>query len=262
MYKHHEESINNLITYFKKDDHVIAVILGGSIAKGCEKIESDVDAMVIVTEEKYKDLKYKNSISECISGYCTYAGGYFDVKYYTKEFLKAVAVRGSEPARNAFMSARCLYSKDNEIGEILKAIPLYQKNEKADKMLSFYSTLNLNSGYFWDQAKDNIYLRTRVASDVVLFGLRMLLLENEKLFPCHKGLFKAVAELESKPQNIIEKAKLFLQKTDDDTKNDFVNSILSFVEYEPPKDFSSVLTRFIDDNELWWYKDRPVITEW
>ena len=47
-----------------------------------------------------------------------------------------------------------------------------------------------------------------------------------------------------------------------DTKSAFVSSVLDFIRYEPPKDYSEVLTRFIDDNELWWYKKRPVIAEW
>ena len=52
MYPHHEESIQNLIKYFKDQDGVTAIILGGSIAKGRERPDSDIDAMIIVTPEQ------------------------------------------------------------------------------------------------------------------------------------------------------------------------------------------------------------------
>lgn len=262
MYKHHEESIQNLISYYKNDEGVIAVILGGSVAKGCERLDSDIDAMVVVTEEKYKEQANKNAITECISGYCTYEGGYFDIKYYKREFLKAAAQKGSEPARNAFLSSKCLYTKDPEIPAILSAIPVFQRQEKDDKMLSFYSALMLNVHYFWAMSKNDIYLRTRAATDIVLFSYRLLLQENEVLFPCGKSLLYTVSKLSNKPEGILEKSDLFLHTLDDATKDDFVNTILSFLNYQPPKEFSEILTRYTQDNELWWYQAHPLIAEW
>ena len=51
MYKHHEESLERLIEYFSDKEEVIAVIFGGSVAKGCERPDSDLDAMIVVTQE-------------------------------------------------------------------------------------------------------------------------------------------------------------------------------------------------------------------
>jgi hypothetical protein len=90
----------------------------------------------------------------------------------------------------------------------------------------------------------------------------MLLAYNEKLFPCQKWLMRIVSELDHKPENIIDKANAFLQKLDDETKNDFVNTILSFASWNIPEDFLVVGNRFIEDNEGWWYNHRPHIAEW
>ena len=68
--------------------------------------------------------------------------------------------------------------------------------------------------------------------------------------------------MDKKPENIVNKANDFLEKLDDTTKDDFVNSILAYTDWNIPKDFSKVLTRFIEDNEQWWYNNRPNITEW
>jgi len=262
MYEHHQTSINNLINYFKDDIEVIAIILGGSIAKEIERPDSDVDAIVVVSEVKYNQLNKNNQLSECIFGHCTYEHGYFDIKYCTERYLIAVMENGSEPSRNAFKSSRCLYSKNSEIEKWINKIPLFQKEEKQEKLLSFYSAFNLNYGYFWGASSNDIYLRTRTATDIVLFGFRLLLQESEVLFPCHKGLIKAVTDLKNKPEDIINKATKLLTTLSNESKDDFTNSILNFIGYKPPKDFSEVLTRFVDDNELWWYKERPVIAEW
>jgi len=116
--------------------------------------------------------------------------------------------------------------------------------------------------FYHRQIVDISYLKTRVAADIVLFGMRMLLAYNEKLFPCQKWLMQIVSELDRKPENIVNKANEFLQKLDNTTKDDFVDSILSFCDWNVPVDYSKVLSRFIEDNEQWWYNNRPNIAEW
>ena len=262
MLKCHKESIENLINYFRNDNGVIAIILGGSVAKNCARPDSDIDAIVVVTDEKYAALEKEYKLAECISGHCTYEEGYFDIKYTTMKYLKSVAERGSEPARNAFLYSVCIYGDNREVIEFIKRIPVFQKHEKHEKMLSFYSAFNLNYGYFWRVSTDNTYLKIKVASDIVLFGLRLLLQNNEVLFPCHKGLMEAVGSLEHKPDDILGKADRFLNDLSDESKDEFVKTILDYISYDPPENYAEVLTRFIDDNELWWYKQRPNIAEW
>ena len=55
MYPHHERALESLKAYFSKEPGVIAVIFGGSVAKGLERPDSDIDAMVIVTDERYEE---------------------------------------------------------------------------------------------------------------------------------------------------------------------------------------------------------------
>ena len=262
MMEHHEKSIENLIEYFKNDTDIVAVILGGSVAKKCERPDSDIDAIVVVTDARYAALEKERRIAECIYGHCTYEGGYFDIKYTTVKYLEALAEKGSEPSRNAFKSSKCIYGGNEKMTELIEKIPVFQKHEKDDKMLSFYSALNLSSGYLWSMSEGNAYLRIRAASDIVLFGLRLVLQNSEVLFPCQKALMETVAKLEGKPDNIVEKTNGFIASLTDETKTDFVDAVLQFIDYTPPSDYAEVLTRFIDDNEIWWYKQRPNIAEW
>ena len=262
MFQHHKESIKNLIKYFENDSTIISIVLGGSVAKNCAHPDSDIDAIVVVTDEKYTALEKEYRLAECIFGHCTYEKGYFDIKYTTLEYLKAVAKKGSEPSRNAFVSSMCIFGSNEEVFELIKQIPVFQKQEKNDKMLTFYSALNLNKGYFWSVSNNNIYLKTKVASDIVLFALRLILQNNEVLFPCHKALLETIDKLENKPQNITKKVNCFLASSTDESKNELVNTVLEFIDYTPPDNYAEVLTRFIVDNELWWYKQRSTIAEW
>jgi len=262
MLEHHKESIEKLIDYYKDDKDIISIILGGSVAKGFERADSDIDAIVVVTEGKFAEFEKENRLAECITGHCTYENGYFDIKYTTIRQLKETNEKGSEPARNAFVSSRCIYGFDDEVLNLIKSIPVFQKQEKDEKMLSFYSALVLNRGYFWSVSNDNIYLKTRTATDIILFGLRLILQNNEVFFPCQKALFETVEKMDNKPAGIIEKATRFLTNMTDETKDDFTETVLNFIDYKPPEDYSIIMTRFIDDNELWWRKNRPIIAEW
>lgn len=142
-------------------------------------------------------------------------------------------------------------------------IPLYLIHEKKEKIFSFLSALILYSGYFWGEAtkRNDLYLKTRVVSDILLFGMRLILAHNIKLFPCHKWLVQAVESVDEKPQNILEIANEFLKSPTEETENKFVDSILEFQDWGY-NDFSLKLTRFIEDNEQWWWKQRPNIAEW
>ena len=95
MLDHHKKSIENLIEYFKEDVDIISIVLGGSVAKGLERADSDIDAIIVVTNERYAMLEKENRIAECIYGYCPYENGYFDIKYTTIDYLEALAARGA-----------------------------------------------------------------------------------------------------------------------------------------------------------------------
>jgi len=261
MHKHHEEAIENLIAFYKGKPGIIAVILGGSVAKGLERIDSDIDAVIVVTDEKYGELAWEGRLCEGPADGCNYDGGYYDVKFVTKGFLAAVGSHGSEPARNAFVKARVLFSYDAEIYDIVPRLGVYPKHEKDERMKSFFSAFAMHQGYYWDCAKNNPYLKIRTVSEIILYGYRLLLLHNETLFPCQRNLVETVAELADKPVGIVEKGNRFISVMTQEAKDDFAQSITDFFKF-PETMWHGSVARFVDDNEQWWYKNRPNIAEW
>lgn len=262
MYQHHIESLENLKNYFLKKEETIALIFGGSVAKGCERPDSDLDAMVVITEEAYALRVQDNMTTETISGYCTYEGGYFDVKYMTKDFLKDAAKKGSEPARNAFVKARVLFTKDPEIPRIVSEIPVFQTSEKEDKMLSFYADFWLNYYYFLKSCPVDGYMKLHAVNEVIYSIYRMVLQENEILFPCNRRLEEFVEKISDQTAKLVglgRKAASSQNMTDVDAFVAFFQEILF---WKAPTDIGNVLSRYTADFEQWWRVPRPNVNEW
>ena len=108
MYQHHEESLKILEDMFRGREEVIALVFGGSVAKGMERPDSDLDAMVIVTQEYFDQCMKENRTAECLSG-CTYEGGYFDIKYMTKDFQEQAALMGVSLRGIRLLSRGCFF---------------------------------------------------------------------------------------------------------------------------------------------------------
>ena len=260
MFKHHEESIQKLSDYYSGNPSVLAVILVGSVAKGTARPNSDLDAWVIVTDNYYAELEKEFRTYEVITGHSTYEGGYFDIIYNTKEMLEAAAIRGAEAYRAAFVNARLIYCADNEIEEILAKVAIFQEKEKDRKMLSFYSNFVVNYNYYWRVSKDDIFLRARTATNIVLFGFRLLLQNSNELYPGHKPVMGVIKKLANKPDNIVCKAEKLLSTMDDDAAKDFFDSIINFINFDTPSN-AEVGVRYTLDNALWWYKERVNVAE-
>lgn len=262
MYQHHKESLENLKNYFSGRQEVIALIFGGSVAKGCERADSDLDAMVVITQEAYDMRAKSNATTETIEGYCTYEGGYFDVKYMTKEFLADAAKKGSEPARNAFLGAKVLFSKDPEIARIVSEIPVFQTQEREEKMLSFYADFWLNYYYFLKSCPLDGYMKLHAVGEVIYSAYRMVLQECGILFPSNRRLEEFVEKSSKEGKALADLGKKAAQSQEMQDVDAFVNYFLEILAWERPTDIGNVLSHYTMDFEQWWRVPRPNINEW
>lgn len=261
MYKHHEESIENMKEFFRNQG-AIALILIGSVAKGTEREDSDLDCAVILSQEEYAKKEKTNITSETVEGLCTYEGGYFDVKYMTKGYLKELSEKGSEPARNTFTKSRILFCNDTEIEGILPRIPVFQTREKEEKLLSFYSDFWLNYYYFLKSCPIDGYMKMHTIAEIIYSVYRMILQENEILFDCNRRLEKQVESISPQTVDLVRLGRqLEVSQSIEDTDR-FVNKYIEVSTYAPPKNIAVVLTQYAKDFQEWWIKPRPNIHEW
>ena len=263
QYPHHREAVKELISIFREKEGVIALVFGGSVAKHMAREDSDIDAMVIVTEEFYERKRKVNCIAECISmGDCAYPGGYFDVKYMTKDYIRDAAEKGSEPTRNSFIGSHVLFSADEEVTELVRRIPVFQKQEFEEKMLSFFSNLQLNYNYFWKACRPEGYMKLKVASEIVYSLYRMVLQENEILFPCNRRLEQFVKLAPDQPEHLVEYCEEFCRTLEDDPLDKALEAWKAWTHYQYPTDSAVCQSRYCDDFEQWWRVPRPLVSEW
>ena len=264
MYKHHAESVEKLKEYFLPMDGMIAIVLDGSVVKGNERPDSDIDALIVVTEEKYAELAAQNRLAEVIPGHCTYEGGYFDVKYKTKAILADAALHASEPTRNAYVKARVLYSSDAEIAPLVEKIAAYPEHERREKIKCFNANLQLNRGYFLHCVpEENAYMRAHLAQEIVYSVYRLILAENRDLFPCNRRLEETVAKCKKRPADILELGTAFLRKVTVENCEKFVTAFWKQSALPLTDDVSENCSQYVKYYEDWWREERPPFpNEW
>lgn len=246
MYKHHEESIEKMAEYFRENDEVLALFLVGSVATGTEREDSDIDGVVILTPEEYARKKAAGGTLEVIHGKCTYEGGYFDIHYHTREDLENILVSGSEPMRNMFTAARVLICKDEGLKDLVAKIPLYPKKAAEEKRLRFYSTFKQFYVYFWQACKPTGFSRFHIADGMIYNLYRLILIENEILFPSMRKLEETVIAAKNKPDQIVEKCHKLMKSLSDEDCRALVESYENWTTYDFPKVHNTVMNNFAD----------------
>ena len=264
MLKHHEESIKNLVSYYKGGEGVIAVILDGSIVHGNARPDSDIDAVIVVTEEEYERRKRENRLAEVVTGHCTYEGGYFDVKFKSKKVLELAAERASEPTRNAYLGALTVYTADESIEGIVERISAYPEGEIAAKVRCFNGNLQLNRSYFLAYVKeDNAYMRAHLAQEIVYSVYRLILIENRVLFPCNRRLEDAVRACPRRPADILELGAAFLKDISIEKCEAFVTAFWQQSALPLSEDVSENYSSYVHYYEDWWMEEHPPFpNEW
>lgn len=264
MYQHHIESIENLKTYFRQKSEVIAIILDGSIVKGNARVDSDIDAIVVVTEEAYESLRRQNRLAEVIEGHCTYHGGYFDIKYKTKGILQRCALKASEPTRNAYVKAQVVFTSDPEIPDLVNRISSYPEAERDEKIRCFNANLQLNRGYFLHCVpEDNTYMRAHLAQEIVYSVYRLILAENRVLFPCNRRLEETVLSCKQRPKDILALGANFLKQINVENCEKFVTAFWDNSSLPLTDDVSENCSQYVRFYEDWWDRENPPFpNEW
>ncbi|MFW9783323.1 MAG: nucleotidyltransferase domain-containing protein [Candidatus Heimdallarchaeota archaeon] len=257
MRTHHKQAIENLIESVKEDKRFIALIIGGSVAKGMEREDSDIDVTLVATDEEFEKRKNRNMYLYFETKFCDYPGGYVDGKVVNVEFLRSVAERGSEPARDAFRDAWIAYSEIPELEELLKKIPVFQKEEKLIKIGKFYAQFETANWMFKEaERRNDEYLLTRAITDLILFGGRLILEHNEILYPFHKLFMQTLEKAPDKPENLMVLIDNLLGNRNSENATILFEAIKNFTEWKI-QDFWAI--RFLLDTEWAWIDGKPYV---
>ena len=261
LYPHHQRTVERLIDRFQVDPNFLALLIGGSLVKGYGNEGSDVDFMLIATDEEYARRSADRALTYYSTDLCDYPGGYVDGKIVNVAFLEEVADRGSEPARSAFENVIMAYSQLPQLDDLLERITAYPETTHTAKLQSFYAQLLAMQWYVGEAEKrDNRYLMMHTVSDLVLFGGRMLLAHNRMLYPYHKWFLRRLQDAPEKPVEWMTLIDQLLNEPSKANADRFCEAILNFTAWPaPPEGWPA---RFMEDTEWAWRRGSAAIGDW
>jgi predicted nucleotidyltransferase len=127
---HHRRAIDRLVDEYRDDPLFSALIIGGSVAKGCARPDSDVDFLIVATDEEFIRRREQEDLFINRKDLCDYDGGYVDGKIINHSYLEKLADKGNEPSRAAFEGAFAAYSHIPDLDGLLKKIPVYIERDR------------------------------------------------------------------------------------------------------------------------------------
>ncbi len=258
MYPHHEQSIQRVTDFFQNQPHVLALLLGGSLAHGFAEAFSDIDVMIIVSADEYQRRFDHQELQFFNRDLCTYPEGYVDGKYISVDFLNQVEEQGSEPARFAFQDSRILFSQLDGLEAQIQRIAAYPVADKSNRIMRFHAQFEAWYWYMGEANKrHNPYLAGAASHKMILFGSRMILAHNEVLYPYHKWLFPVLASVPDQPAGLLEALTNLSQQPTLANATNVYRLISDFRAWEHgPTPWPN---RFLLDSELtWMYGATPI----
>ncbi|MCG8372529.1 MAG: nucleotidyltransferase domain-containing protein [Balneolales bacterium] len=232
---HHQQAIDNLIAEYENDPRFPALIIGGSVAKGCARDDSDVDFMVVANDEEFGQRLATNDLFINRTDLCDYEGGYVDGKIINIKYLVDAAQRGNEPTRAAFDGAFIAYSHLENLNEIFAQIHVYPAKDHAERIKSFYCMAFIQNWLMAEAERHkNIYTMTRAASQLTLFAGRLILAHNQILFPYHKWFIHYLEKCPEKPSGFLENIHAVLREPGTKTSGALFKSLQDFHDWEIP----------------------------
>lgn len=259
MTKEQQLTLDKAVELISQDIRVDGIILGGSIAHGFSTPISDVDIMITISEDERKELSETIGVSYYNGDIACYEGGYVDGKYLSREFIKQVAIKGSEPARFAFCDAVVVYDKLGGLEDLVKQAGCYQDDDNAQKIKRFLAQVEGWSWYYEQGCeKDSDYLRGIGTYKAVMFAGRLLLAVNKVLYPYHKWMFRAMKECKIKPDGYVELVEKITKKA---TTEDMKRLLVMCRELAGDNAADGWCGEFVRDVELTWLTGEACVDE-
>jgi hypothetical protein len=250
--EHHDAALAGFVERSQADPDCLAVIVTGSLARGTERPDSDVDLYLVVTEERWDEAFAGNRLMFTEEEGIGYPGGYFDIKLATLSYLSDAAERGDDPVRDSFADSRIAFSRVDDLAERIALISASSDDDWTARTASFIAQARLHGGYFLKQAavSGDALLLHHAAVHLATSVSRALLAVNRVRFPGPKYLSKLVSTLENKPDGIDALLVSVVENPSAGTADAILSALEAFTGEVLPQE--QTLSTFVLDNELAW----------
>lgn len=258
---HHQRAIDRLADAYRDDPRFRGLIIGGSVAKGCAREDSDVDFLIIATDEAFERHRAAPDLFINRRDLCDYDGGFVDGKIINLAFLSDLAEKGNEPSRAAFEGAFVAYSHVHDLDGLLQRIPVYPEAGHDERIRAFYSMAFIQHWFIHEAERHgNRYTLTRAASQLALYAGRLILAQNRMLFPYHKWLPRALESAPDKPNNLMACFNDLLNEPSGDHATALFEEVRAFQDWGVSD--LEAYTWFMTDVEWSWMSGRTPIEDW
>jgi hypothetical protein len=258
---HHQRAIDRLAGAYRDDPRFLGLVIGGSVAKGYARDDSDVDFLIIATDEAFEEHRRASDLFINRRDLCDYQGGFVDGKIINYAFLEDVAKKGNEPSRAAFEGAFAAYSYIPDLDTLLQRIPVYPEAGHDDRVRAFYSMAFIQHWLFHEANRHgNRYTLTRAASQLALFAARLILAYNRRLFPYHKWLPRTLESVPEKPADMMSCFNALLDEPCSENATALFEQVRDFEDWGVSD--LEAYTWFMTDVEWSWMSDRTPIEDW
>jgi hypothetical protein len=251
MHEWHSQAIARLRKHFEADPRYLALIVVGSVARGDAREDSDVDFVLVATDDEYARRHASSDLFSTGNGFSKdpshQVGGYI----LNWQYLLDAAERGDERTRFQFVKAHVVFSQIAELEQTIARITAYPESERIEKMKSFYSQLPLHFSFMeLAEYSQNAYLLSETAVALVLFGGRLILAHNRMLYPGRKWFMHEFERAPDKPEGIIDLATQLLHHPGIAHARAFYESIAHYTDWPQPE--GGTWQRIHEDNVWNW----------
>ena len=258
---HHQRAIDRLADAYRDDPRFHALIIGGSVAKRYARDDSDVDSLIIATDDAFEEHRRARDLFINRRDLCDYDGGFVDGKIINLTFLEDLSKKGNEPSRAAFKGAFAAYSHIPKLDNLLQRIPVYPEAGHDDRIRAFYSMAFIQHWLFHEAERHgNRYTLTRAASQLALFAGRLILAYNRRLFPYHKWFYRTLESVPEKPVGLMACFDALLDEPRGDHATGLFESIRNFRDWGVSD--IEAYTWFMTDVEWSWMSGQTPIEDW
>jgi predicted nucleotidyltransferase len=237
MHEWHKRAIEKLKRHFEANQSYLAVILVGSVAREEASEESDVDFVLVATDDEYATRAASRNLfyaaEEFTDATSQQASGYIvDLPY-----LMDAAERADERTRFQFVKAQTVFSRIARLQQLVARISTYPEKERPEKMKSFYSQLPLHFSFMeLAEYSQNAYLLSETAVAMVLFGGRLILAHNRMLYPGRKWFMREFERAPDKPEGIIALATELLRHPGIAPAKAFYDRVTQYTDWPLPEE--------------------------
>lgn len=248
-----ERALAAYVDSVRSEPGALAVVLVGSVARGTEREDSDVDVYLVVDEERFAAETARGRFAWVDRRDLDYPGSYIDIKLASPGYLATAIEKADDPTRASFVGARVAWSTLAGLEGTIARIAALPDGVWNERVRSHVAQARLYGGYFLRQAveRGDEFLRRHAGLHLALAAARAALAANREMLPGPKYISKLVRTVPA-PEGFVEAWDRVVADPGDESGRELLRILDEWLgEGLTPDD---ALSTFIRDNELAWLR--------